>query len=176
MSEMEFIGTTINDKTVVPLAVGDVLQSQLLEESLKSEPFASLFAWTTAHDEPWEGVGDIQKLWMGMWLTPILSDEPPRRISAGRVSEDAAVADDPLAKANRDRVTLLARKYVAKDNFSSEERARLEIVTERVRRLLPAVTVAEFESLAQVLELIKQARELDADIRSQLGISSKKNG
>ncbi|MBI3915959.1 MAG: hypothetical protein HY322_02995 [Betaproteobacteria bacterium] len=165
-------GTTISEGTEAQFA-GEILQSELLEESLESEPFAPLFASTSVHREPWIASDDLQMLWNVMWLTPMLSDEPVRRVSRGHGAEEVLVGDDPFERANRDRITLLARQYAAKD-FSGEERARLEIVTERVRRLLPAVTVAEYESLARVLEMIKQAQESDAEIRRQLGINDKK--
>ena len=176
MTEANFItveGTAVSGKLGMQFA-SDILQSELLAESLESEPFTTLFASTSAHDEPWAVSVDMPEPW-SVWLTPMLSDEPVRRTTRGRGAEDAAVEHDPLEKANRDRVTLLSRQYAAKD-FSEEERARLEIVTERVRRLLPAVTVAEYESLVQVLELVKQAQDTDADIRQQLGLIGKKNG
>lgn len=167
--------TTVSDKMEVRLSA-DTPQSQLLEESFVEQPFATFFASTWAHYEPWPFGDDLQKPASGMWLTPMLSDEPARPVPRWRRAEELAVEDDLLAKATNDRITLLARKYVVKERFSEEERARLAIVTERVRQLLPAVTASEFESLEKVLELAKQVGESDADIRLKLGISDRKNG
>jgi len=59
--------------------------------------------------------------------------------------------------ANRTRLTLLARQYVA-GKLSIEEEARLAIVAERVRRLIPRVTVEDFEALEHILSV--EYREL----------------
>jgi hypothetical protein len=77
---------------------------------------------------------------------------------------------DPITRSNTDRLTLLARKYVAKEaeQFSDEDRARLEIVTERMRRLIPAATVDEFEAVADVLQLAQRIADSNAEIRGLL--------
>lgn len=47
------------------------------------------------------------------------------------------------------RMVLLARKYAEKD-FSREEAARLEILTHKLRRLVPRVSYADFEKLESI--------------------------
>ena len=71
--------------------------------------------------------------------------------------------------ANRARLALLARQYVARE-LSMEDEARLAIVLERVRRLIPRVTVEDFEVLAHILEDVQQIELADIDRRRRLGI------
>jgi hypothetical protein len=70
---------------------------------------------------------------------------------------------------NRDRVTLLAKKYAQK-YFSKEDEARLAIVTERIRLLMPRVTMDDFEQLAEIAGEIKRINELDNKLRNELGL------
>jgi hypothetical protein len=71
--------------------------------------------------------------------------------------------------ANRARLELLARQYVNK--LSLEEDARLSIVTERVRRLIPRVTVEDFETLERIAERLQRIGSDDTDRRNRLGIA-----
>ena len=70
---------------------------------------------------------------------------------------------------NRTRLELLARQYVSGD-LSPEEEARLAIVTERVRRLIPRVTAEDFEMLERILEDANQVEAEDIERRRRLGI------
>jgi len=70
---------------------------------------------------------------------------------------------------NRTRLELLARQYVA-GKLSPEEEARLAIVTERVRCLIPRVTVEDFEMLERILEDAAQIEAEDIERRRRLGI------
>jgi hypothetical protein len=69
---------------------------------------------------------------------------------------------------NRTRLELLARQYVNK--LSPEEDARLSIVTERVRRLIPRVTVEDFETLERIAERLQRIGSDDSDRRNRLGL------
>ena len=89
----------------------------------------------------------------------LLSSTPP--YEALQISEAEA--------ANRARLELLARKYVSQ-KLSTEEEARLAIVSERVRRLIPRVTVEDFEVLANILEDAEQIELRDIERRRRLGI------
>jgi len=71
--------------------------------------------------------------------------------------------------ANRIRLELLAREYVA-GILSDEEGARLAIVSERVRRLIPRVTVEDFEALEHILDDVQQIELSDITRRRRLGI------
>ena len=69
--------------------------------------------------------------------------------------------------ANRDRLELLARAYVA-GQLSTEEEARLAIVSERVRRLIPRVTVQDFEGLERIAIDLERIGSEDAARRRRL--------
>jgi hypothetical protein len=71
--------------------------------------------------------------------------------------------------ANRTRLALLARQYEA-SRLSIEEEARLAIVTERVRRLIPRVTAEDFETLQAILEDVEHIESADIERRRRLGI------
>jgi len=71
--------------------------------------------------------------------------------------------------ANRTRLALLARHYEAA-RLSIEEEARLAIVTELVRRLIPRVTVDDFEALQVILEEAERIESADIERRRRLGI------
>jgi len=91
----------------------------------------------------------------------VFDEEMPANKSPGM--SDAEIA-------NRDRLELLARAYVA-GQLSNEEQARLTIVTERVRRLIPRVTVADFERLEQIAGDVERIGSEDAERRRLLGIT-----
>jgi hypothetical protein len=85
--------------------------------------------------------------------------------------------DQPLAwndtsdadSANKVRLALLARSYVA-GQMSTEEEARLAIVTERVRRLIPRVTVEDMEALESIVQDVARIRDDDSARRRRLNI------
>jgi hypothetical protein len=70
---------------------------------------------------------------------------------------------------NRARLELLARQYVARQ-LSTEEEARLAIVSEKVRRLIPRVTAEDFEALESIIEEAKRIESADLERRHRLGI------
>lgn len=70
---------------------------------------------------------------------------------------------------NQWRHELLARQYVA-GQLSKEEQARLSIVTEKIRHLIPRVTAEDFEALEQILENTERRREANKDRLRRLGI------
>lgn len=70
--------------------------------------------------------------------------------------------------ANHTRLALLARQYEAA-RLSTEEEARLAIVTERVRRLIPRITVDDFEALQDILEEAERIESADVERRRRLG-------
>lgn len=83
-----------------------------------------------------------------------MSDEPPEELSAADI-------------ANQSRLELLARKYVS-GQLSTEESARLAIVSERVRRLIPRVTLQDFERLEGLGMELKQIESNNADLRRRI--------
>jgi hypothetical protein len=80
------------------------------------------------------------------------------------------VSQVPEAEAtNHARLELLARRYVARQ-LSMEEEARFAIVSERVHRLIPRVTAADFEALESILEEAQRIESADIERRHRLGI------
>lgn len=66
------------------------------------------------------------------------------------------------------RVRLLARMYV--QGASTEHEARLAILTERLRQLLPPVTEDQWTALDEVAERLNQAAKRHQKIRDELGL------
>jgi len=93
---------------------------------------------------------------------------------AGYLPDDALPSIVPAEdvryeRANVVRVALLARKYVAKE-FSPEEEARLDIATERVRRLLPRVTEKDFLTLTNELLRLDDIKKEHDRLRKDAGL------
>ena len=77
-------------------------------------------------------------------------------------------ADDPVIRAGEARVALLARKYASIS--TTEDDARLQILTQRLRRLSPRVTPEDLNSLST---MVGQLEEMSADlneIRAKFGL------
>jgi hypothetical protein len=70
---------------------------------------------------------------------------------------------------NWTRLELLAREFVD-GQLSTEEQARLAIVSERVRRLIPSVTAEDFEALETMIEDVRRIEAEDIERRRRLGI------
>lgn len=86
-----------------------------------------------------------------------------------RYFESTDVVEGAGAKANATRLQLLARKYVS-GTLSPEENARLAIVSEIVRGILPSVTPEDFALLEEIEER-RARRKADADaVLKELGI------
>lgn len=73
----------------------------------------------------------------------------------------------PAEEANRSRLELLARQYVA-GQLSTEEEARLAIVSERVRRLIPRVTIQDFDRLEGIGKDLKELQFDNAERRRRI--------
>ncbi|HEY4563850.1 MAG TPA: hypothetical protein VIJ36_12775 [Thermoanaerobaculia bacterium] len=69
-----------------------------------------------------------------------------------------------------ERSELLARKYGGQQ-LSESERERLELLTERLKELLPPVSVGELESLLSLTEELERIRERAQERRQRLGLS-----
>lgn len=66
------------------------------------------------------------------------------------------------------RLELLVRKSAS--TISPEEEARLMVATERLRRLLPRVTAADFETLGDVADKVARSRADGEALRAELGL------
>jgi len=75
---------------------------------------------------------------------------------------------DPSGAANRDRLVFLARKYAG---FSSrEDNARLEMLTEKVRSLMPRVSAADVDRLTSLVEDLRAVQERHKQLRERTGL------
>jgi hypothetical protein len=86
---------------------------------------------------------------------------------AEEMSDEAAVEISPAETANQSRLALLAREYVA-GQLSTEEEARLAIVSERVRRLIPRVTLKDFEQLEAIGSELKEIESDNVELRRRI--------
>lgn len=68
---------------------------------------------------------------------------------------------------NEKRVALLARKYV-QSRLSPEEQARLAIVTERIRTLLPRISIEELQNIEKLASRTKELDDYDMEVRKKL--------
>lgn len=152
----------------------DFFSSTWSGELQASELFANFFSSTTIEHSPLDAPLPFAEHGAVEGSTPIYSDRPSHRPTRP-IYRGEQPDVDPLTKATEDRVQLLARKYVAKDKFSDEESARLAIVTERVRKLLPAVTAQEYEALEQVLTSLGDISKSNASLRDKLRLARQKN-
>lgn len=145
----------------------DAPKSILLKELIGNEAFSSIARATSLHDE---SLSVFQDTIRGTGWSSIQEKCVPRRHESPFPARNEKQENAPLEKAASDRITLLARKYIEKETFSDEEKARLAIVTARARQLAPAITLHQIESLNEALEQIKQVEESDRQIRESLGI------
>jgi hypothetical protein len=86
---------------------------------------------------------------------------------AEEMSDELPAVVSPADTANRSRLELLAREYVA-GQLSTEEGARLAIVSERVRRLIPRVTLQDFERLEELGREVKGIESNNAELRRRI--------
>ena len=83
---------------------------------------------------------------------PSVSPRPTQ--SETRRSEDGNGAEAVVES----RITLLARRYAEK-TLPREQSARLEVLTEKMLRMIPAATVEDYEALGSVIDRAAQLRK-----------------
>ena len=147
----------------------DLAWSKLLEEADGEESFWESFAKTALHNEP--SHVDVDAWFMQLWgqVTPLTEEASQFGSFTIFRPEQKMPGPGPVAEmVNADRLTLLARKYAMSDKFSTEGDARLSILTERLRRLIPAVTEKEVEFLEEVAGELDRISESENEIRRRL--------
>lgn len=114
------------------------------------------------------------RLWISgddRWETG--AESVPAKIAESRFEEleigEASDADeeapsDAATIENSRRLQLLARKY-ARKALTNEEQVRLDILTERVRRLMPRVTATDLEKLEELAQEAAHLREIAENVR-----------
>ncbi len=76
--------------------------------------------------------------------------------------------DDAVVKARDARLALLARKY--EGTASVEDTARLQILTERLRKLAPRVTAADVEQVAEMVADAEGIASRLAAVKEKFGL------
>jgi hypothetical protein len=77
--------------------------------------------------------------------------------------------DDYINKENEERIELLARKYCNK-NVSNEETARLKILTNKIKNLIPLVSDSEYKALDIIVTDISEIKERNLRRKRKLDI------
>lgn len=142
--------------------------SALLKETMSDEPFSTINEATPSYYFDFrQGEGEYATAGEGIRTAHILVEQFYRRKNLYLKKNSPQDLIDQVAN---DRITLLARKYVAKESFSDEESARLAIVTEKIRRLIPAVTTNEIKLLEEVIKKAGEIEESDQNIRRSMNL------
>jgi hypothetical protein len=118
-------------------------------------PAASLDAYTPSSDQ-----------------TTVIEDvinELPIGFIYGAAQQSEREHESSADAANRTRLELLAREFIG-GQLSTEEQARLAIVSERVRRLIPSVTAEDYEALETMLEDVRRIEAENIERLRRLGI------
>lgn len=92
------------------------------------------------------------------------------RLADGSSVEDAGAQGTELEVTSRQRYVLLAQKYASR-GASREQLARLELLSGRLRVLLPPVTPEELAQLESMAVASENARARFAGIRERHGIA-----
>jgi len=77
--------------------------------------------------------------------------------------------DDRINKENEERIELLARKYCNK-NVPIEETARLKILTNKIKNLVPLVSDSEYKTLDFIVTDLNKIKERNLKRKKKLGL------
>ena len=123
---------------------------------------------TTLSKRAKEKVGsDITDIIVDLWSSTLTESE-----DLLIETQQSGLEFEGVDNVNRDRIELLARKY-ARKNLSKEDTVRLEIVRERMRKLVPRVTTKDFENLVEIAEDINRIGDEDDRLREELGLKNR---
>lgn len=82
------------------------------------------------------------------------------------LSEEDFAISNPPSDMNEQRITLLSRKYAAK-NMLPEDAARLDILTQRFRNLMPSITEKDLEIMEGLNKQIENAIKLNDRLKEK---------
>lgn len=159
--------TPVSTKQATDLEMRPAASPLLSDHHPDADLFSYFFEPTIAYEAPLETGWLVDKEAGDLWDTPLL-DQTGSSHGARWYTIPTTQQNQPLERANKDRIALLARKFVDKENFSEEARARLAIVTERVRKMLPAVTAEEYAALEENLQELKAVSDMNTQLRALL--------
>lgn len=132
-------------------------------------PTAQVWALATTLVAQTQGL-DFNDHFFTLHHTPVLKEksaEPQFFLPEKEINTQQDFTAPIAETANRNRIELLARQYIA-GQLSPEEEARLAIATERVRRFIPRVTEEDFLALEQILKDTERIEAEDQKRRHQL--------
>ena len=101
----------------------------------------------------------------------LLSREDVVTLSRRHLSHETTLGVPPteMEEASDSRIALLARKYVDK-RLTTEEAARLEILTEKLRNLWLSVSGEELEIMESISESLNRADSVNNSIKDKYGL------
>lgn len=112
---------------------------------------------------------EIDNLINKIGTEPIINSSDDSTIVTGNIElVDEDKKENGLLK-NEERLKLLSRKYVKKE-LNREEYTRLEILREKVRKLLPRVTTEDFERLEILGKELEEFKEENKRIREEYNL------
>ncbi len=103
-----------------------------------------------------------------VWVVPSPTGQTLPVIVGIPRSQPEGTHEAEAEKVNRERLVFLSRKYAGRE-LSAESQARLEILRERVRRLIPRVTADDFAELERTLTDLAAIRAANVDLEQDLG-------
>lgn len=90
------------------------------------------------------------------------------QFGANEARRIATPPDDAVDRARDARVALLARKYEGVS--TTEDEARIEILTQRLRKLSPRVTTTDLDNLSTMIGQLEEVSSNLDEIRSKFGL------
>lgn len=99
--------------------------------------------------------------------TPLYAEhEAIVKVNEFSLNDDDIETSNPFGDISEDRITLLARKYVTK-KMVPEDAARLNILTQKLRNVMPGITERDIEIIESIKSKIDSANELNDRIKKK---------
>ena len=159
MENMKSVGeSSTNTKSAPPLPVIGSNITPITEEGLKSHfggQKDTQVSYTVWFSYPSQGQKESTR------LNSDLQQEIP---IINQTMLDETQSHNEIEITKETRIALLARKY-AENQFSLEESARLDILTEKVRRLIPSITDKDREKMEDLNSRLTTISTVNNEIR-----------
>jgi hypothetical protein len=109
-----------------------------------------------------------------VWVVPSATGQAPSVMVGCPSAEPADGHEADADKVTRERLVFLSRKYAGRE-FGAEAQARLEILSERVRRLIPRITADDFAELERAAADLAAIQAADKKLEQEL-VEIERNG
>jgi hypothetical protein len=116
-------------------------------------------------------LGSEEKVPGGFMVGGLTNAETREPTQSVRILDDGNGEDVTVRNASRGRMELLARKYAEK-NLTPEQSARLSILTERVRAIMPRVSDDDFQALDKLDSLLEKSKAIREKMISDLDLKT----